>query len=310
MEQDPSSWLQLLNEHRQAIDDMDEALHDLLIKRSFKAASVGKLKKEIFAKNNTPPLDIIRPEREARILRKLMKNHQGVLPSMAIARLWQLIIATHTRVEIKAALLMVSPQEVSTKSSHDIPSPPLQSSLYDFAREHYGFDIPLTHSSDVDHALHTCMESATTLGLFSHHAHTTQNIPWWACMANNPLFQPLKVMTGLPMVVTDKKQQDTVPKIFTVARMTPASSGEDHSLLVVFSTAKQGDITKALEAHGYPVVYKDCYANPDTQDKGGEEKVFLMGIQGFLLNIPSTLSLPARKIVPLGAYPRPVVARA
>jgi chorismate mutase len=73
---------------RAEIDALDDAMHDLLMRRADVVARLAASR----VKGQGPAL---RPGREAMILRRLLGRHQGALPRAALFRLWrELLVAT------------------------------------------------------------------------------------------------------------------------------------------------------------------------------------------------------------------------
>ncbi|MGG5811375.1 chorismate mutase [Falsiroseomonas sp. CW058] len=77
---------------RAEIDALDDALHDLLMRR---AAVVARLAASR-AKGAGPAL---RPGREAAILRRLLGRHGGALPRAALVRIWRELLAATTTMQ-------------------------------------------------------------------------------------------------------------------------------------------------------------------------------------------------------------------
>ena len=67
-----------LGDVRAELDRIDDALHDLLMER---AAVVGRL-----AEGRLKGPAVLRPGREAAILRRLLARHRGALPPAAVVR--------------------------------------------------------------------------------------------------------------------------------------------------------------------------------------------------------------------------------
>jgi chorismate mutase / prephenate dehydratase len=75
---------------RAELDAIDDALHDLLMRR---AAVVARLA-DSRAKAGTP---VLRPGREAAILRRLMQRHHGPMPRAVLLRIWRELLASSIR---------------------------------------------------------------------------------------------------------------------------------------------------------------------------------------------------------------------
>ncbi|MFC7690305.1 chorismate mutase [Paeniroseomonas aquatica] len=77
-----------LAQARAEIDALDDALHDLVMRR---AAVVARLAASRAKAGSPSPL---RPGREAMILRRLLARHAGPLPPVALVRLWRELLAS------------------------------------------------------------------------------------------------------------------------------------------------------------------------------------------------------------------------
>jgi chorismate mutase len=77
---------------RAEIDRLDDALHDLLMRR---AEVVARL----VASRTKGAGPALRPGREAMILRRLLARHAGPLPRAALVRLWRELLGVHTALQ-------------------------------------------------------------------------------------------------------------------------------------------------------------------------------------------------------------------
>lgn len=93
---------------RQAIDQIDDRIHDLLMERAERVLQVGRLKGE--------GADVVyyRPEREARIHRRLEARHTGTLPIPALHRIYREIISAALNLEKKLAIAFLGPEATFT----------------------------------------------------------------------------------------------------------------------------------------------------------------------------------------------------
>ena len=73
-----------LKKYRDQIDSIDEDLLKLLNQRAALASQIGHLKDE-----NT----VLRPEREAQILQRMVSNNSGPLPNLSITQLFTEIMS-------------------------------------------------------------------------------------------------------------------------------------------------------------------------------------------------------------------------
>lgn len=89
---------------RQAIDTVDDRLHDLLIERAALVWRVGELK----GRSGGGPF--YRPEREAQIHRRLEGRHHGYLPVGALHRIYREIISASLSLEKRLTVTYLGPE--------------------------------------------------------------------------------------------------------------------------------------------------------------------------------------------------------
>src|SRR6185437_12724944 len=82
----PMSRTVPLEDLRRRIDEIDDQIHDLLMRRAELVEAIGNSKKS----ENAP---VLRPGREARILRRLVARHRGRLPRSVLVRLWRELLS-------------------------------------------------------------------------------------------------------------------------------------------------------------------------------------------------------------------------
>src|SRR5689334_9962410 len=70
---------------RREIDSLDNQVHDLLMKRAEMVLKIGEEKR----KNN---VQVIQPDREIVMIRRLLARHHGPLPREAVVRIWRELV--------------------------------------------------------------------------------------------------------------------------------------------------------------------------------------------------------------------------
>lgn len=103
---------QRLNELRDAIDAVDDELLTLLNRRGKLTIEVGELKREASAS-----AEFYRPEREARILRRMLANNTGPMPDEQLARLIREIISTCLSLEQQLNIAYLGPAGTYTHAA-------------------------------------------------------------------------------------------------------------------------------------------------------------------------------------------------
>jgi chorismate mutase/prephenate dehydratase len=115
-----------LSELRTRIDDVDARLLELLSERGRLVLGVGAFKHA----SNAP---VLRPEREAQILRRLAERNPGPLPASAIASIWREVISACRELERRLRIAYLGPvgtfseQAVHTQFGHGVDAVPCPS---------------------------------------------------------------------------------------------------------------------------------------------------------------------------------------
>lgn len=193
---------------REEIDQIDDALHDLLMRR---AEIVDQLR---LAKGGSA--FALRPGREAQILRRLLTRHQGAFPKPAIVRIWREIMAVLAALQGPFAVAVHQPEA----------GPDLRGR----ARDHYGsLTRCLTFESTMG-VLRAVSSGRTTLGVLPLPA-SDDETPWWPRLANEGETTP-RVVARIPFVSSGSSQNEAVGGL-AVALAEADPSGHDRSLLVI-----------------------------------------------------------------------------
>lgn len=175
---------------RAEIDTLDDAIHDLLMRRVGVVARLAASRTK-----GTGPA--IRPGREAMILRRLLARHGGALPRAGLVRLWrELLCATTSMQAPLTAAAWLSDQGVEV------------------LRAHLGLAAPVTRCADDAAAIEAATSGATALAALPPAGR------WWRS------FDParLSVTARLPFFgVSDAT-------VFLLSPTPPDASGDDRSL--------------------------------------------------------------------------------
>lgn len=189
---------------RREIDAVDDAMHDLLIKRATLSEAVGALKGD--------NASVFRPAREAVIARRLLARHRGALPPEVVVQVWREIIAASIRLQAPFRVAVYAPNG----KGHGL----------DLAREHFGVLTPLLPSGSTATVLNAIAEGEAQAGLLPL-PEDVPNEPWWRGLGkNNP--GALFILARLPFVVTQ-----TEPSALIVAKQSFEPTGADRGYIVV-----------------------------------------------------------------------------
>src|SRR5205085_7553430 len=121
----------MLEDLRSEIDQIDDALHDLLMQRAEVSGEIAKVK-QARDPQRQGLVPAFRPAREAAILRRLLSRHKGSIPDRVMARIWREIIAASLRAQANFQLHVYA-------GDHQ--------ELVDLAHGHFGSFMPVrTHT--------------------------------------------------------------------------------------------------------------------------------------------------------------------
>ena len=176
---------------RAEIDALDDALHDLLMRRAGVVARLAASR----TKGSGPAL---RPGREAAILRRLLGRHQGALPRAALVRLWRELLAATTAMQTPTTIAACLPE-----------------TGIEVLRSHFGLAAPLLRCAD-EPAAFAAIDSgrAALLAL-------PAGGRWWRTHVPKRLF----VTALLPFFGAAEAA------VFLLSPAPPDASGDDRSLV-------------------------------------------------------------------------------
>lgn len=209
-----------LEEFRAEIDQIDDALHDLIMRRALVVQRIAKVK-AMAAKAPSVPVFAMRPGREAQILRRLLARHSGPLTAAAIARMWREMISALTG--------MQGPIELAVFGS----SEPL--AYWDVARAHFGSVTPAALYASTAQVLGRVAEGNGVIGILPAPGAGDPAGDWWPALAHAmPGYgaqASARIVARLPFVRWAGKQE---PDAVVLARTDREDTGNDRSYLLLF----------------------------------------------------------------------------
>ncbi|MGB8274348.1 MAG: chorismate mutase [Alphaproteobacteria bacterium] len=197
---------------RREIDEIDDGIHDLLMRRTAVVEKVRSHK----GSDNGP---FLRPAREAAILRRLVQRHTGNFPVAALVHIWREIMSALVRLQGPFSVAVFAPAEFPH--------------YWDLARDHFGASTPMTRFSNVEQVVRAAGESGNTVGVLPW-PHESKPEPWWRHLASEEP-DALRVISRLPFLATGRPDD---PQAVAVAQMPQEPSGADRSLLAIATQAE------------------------------------------------------------------------
>ena len=184
---------------RAEFDAIDDAMHDLLMRRA--ALSAGLATQGMKAGGAS-----FRPGREAMILRRLLSRHAGPMPPGAVARLWREVIAASLRQQSDFSVAAVAGTEM-------------------LARGHFGLDTPLRAHAAPGGALAALAAGEASVAVLPSPADgEPPEAAWWTGL-DAPRLQ---VVAALPFLM---RPGQLLPSALVVARFGADATPRDRGLL-------------------------------------------------------------------------------
>lgn len=191
---------------RREIDRIDESMHDLVMRRADVALRLRT------AKGDGPTF---RPEREAKVLRRLAARHRGALALSVMVRIWREMIG--------ANLCLQGPFTVAVADRPDQPG------VWDLARDHYGSHATSMTAASPAQVLSAVAEGEAMIGVLGLPRDDEQE-PWWPTLAAST--RGPRVVVRLPFAGSGNARGER-PQALAVALLEPEPTGQDRALVAV-----------------------------------------------------------------------------
>ena len=277
---------------REEIDKIDDALHDLLMRRTEVSQAIAKVKQpEAGPKGSGIPA--LRPAREAAILRRLLARHKGDLPPRVLVRIWREIIAASLRAQNKFHLHVYAPDN--------------QVGFADLAHDHFGSFTPIRTHTRPSLVVHACAEEPFSLGIVPLPEIEEPGPAWWAQLAPAGEKGP-RVVAKLPFV----GDGDEGLSAYAIGTVEQEPSGNDTTLLLleIAPGISRATLQNFLKASGLAA---KLVAAGRLQEKKVPDEI-LLEVKGFVGKDDPRLSALAEaageaiaQVAPIGGYANPVV---
>lgn len=270
---------------RSELDRLDDALHELIMRRAEIVVEVGALG----VKGAVP----LRPGREAAIIRRLLDRHAGPFPAASLVRLWRELVCGMTALQ--------RPLRIAVCDSGGEPA------YLAAAREHFGALVPLHPYPSPAQAVNEVSGGLAVAAVLPlPREDETPREAWWTALLHRD--DPrIHVVARLPFWSARPEGAPQVQALVVTAA-APDASGNDRSLLglelaLETSRARLGaDLAAAGFGTGTVILRRDA---------GAAVAHALVDVGGFVADGDSrlrTLASALRPPVVLGAYAVPVDA--
>ena len=214
-----------LDELRAEIDRIDDALHDLVMRRAAITGDIASVKRSASSAPNSGTRLALRPAREAEILRRLSARHSGTMPLHTMVCLWRAIMSASLQAQTPFTLHAYAPEGDSGRNEGKVD-------YADLGHAYFGALTRLRVHKHVSHILHACADDSCALGIVPLPEDTYGTGPWWLHLA--PAGQPgPRIVTKLPFVLSD----ETAISGYVIGSVEQEESGDDTTLILLEANA-------------------------------------------------------------------------
>lgn len=249
-----------LKEIRKEIDALDNQVHDLLMQRAALVNSVIAAKKKEGAQ-------IVQPAREARMMRRLLSRHEGVLPKSTIVRIWRELVGS-------VAFLQSGFTVVVCSDEHS-------SAYWDMAKDYFGSSVPMKKAVGAQNSLAQVADGDATFAVLPWPDFNSDSAPWWGRLVNAAKqSRTLSIVCALPHGQGKKDDRDVFDRAVVVSKTKFMDSGDDVSFIAMEVSAKvsRDKLIEAIEQAGFDLMNMYSAAAPHDENS----KIHLLEVRGFV----------------------------
>ena len=210
--EDPPENLDAL---RREIDEIDDSLHQCLMRRAKLVHRIAAAKERDSSANGEGTV-YLRPGREAAVLRRRLDRHDGDLPRAVIARIWREMIGAFGQLQNPLHVLVHAPAK--------------SVGYWDLARNHFGSIAAMSMHVSAQRVLTEVANTRSAIGILTE-PEEDEPRPWW------PHFMfggdaGVQVIARLPFFASSTGRFEDLSAL-VVAPFAAEPSGDDVSLIVV-----------------------------------------------------------------------------
>ena len=271
-----------LQDYRDEIDQIDDAIIALMIKRLGVVSQVRELKTSQGQRGL-----FLRSGREGSMIARIYHafSNSRFCPAAA-STMWRQMIGASTMIE--------SPLSVSA-----LHTPKIQHLLW-LAREHFGSAVPVATHAKSGQVIADLRDGHANIGLLPS---PDEQDPWWIWI-NQPNMP--RIFAHLPGVMTDNMPR-SLPTVLAIGHMVPEPSGDDESYFCIMLH----DMISMSRLQG---IFNDAGLQPVTMQTlmQPQQRSLFVRLSGFHDDsspaiIKARDALPDASIIWLGAHARPLV---
>ena len=273
---------------RRRLDEIDDKLHDLLIRRAEIVGAVAASKRE-------GKLPAFQPGREAQIIRRLAGRHHGAFPVATLVRMWREMLSATVRLQSPFAVAVFAPIEAQ--------------GFWDLARDHYGSHTPMAAYRSIGQVIRAVTEGQASLGVLPMPKEGELD-PWWRHLLSKDEEAP-RVVARLPFGARGNARGDGVDAL-AIGRGVQQETGRDRVLLAAESSAdiSRDRIFRTLASLGLVCTFFASYEHAGSATSLIEIEGFVLITDPRLDSFRTQLGSELHRLLPFGGYAVPLSATA
>lgn len=198
-----------LEELRQRIDAIDDAMHDLLMQRAEIVERIGALK-------GSSRLNLLSPAREAEVVRRLLARHHGRFPKATLVRLWRELIGGMVAVQGPLTVAVFMPERGA--------------GYLELARDNYGAAAAMTPLRSPGQVVHAVAEGSATVGIVPMPDRDDAE-GWWISLMGDSAELP-RIIARLPFAGPGPGRGDGIEAL-AIGKLNSNATGYDRSWLAL-----------------------------------------------------------------------------
>lgn len=275
-----------IDDLRREIDAIDDAMHDLVMRRADLAASIRA--------RSADGASAIHPACEASVLRRLLHRHRGPFPGHALVRIWCELISGAAR----------SGQSFSVA----VHAPEKSVGYWDVARDHFGSATHMTLNRSARRVVREVAERRAAIGVLALPSDGEPE-PWWPLLMGAEAETP-RVVARLPFVDNAAGRFEDLGAL-AIARVAYEPTGEDATLfaLELDQDLSRTRLRKSLAKAGFEA--KDVAAWSAPKDESA--RLALIEVSGHVgtddrrfAELEAVIGKALPRVVRLGSFAIPI----
>lgn len=273
---------------RKQIDALDDRIHDTLMERAELVLKIGEEKRK---KN----IQVVQPAREARMIRRLLGRHNGVLPQMAVVRIWRELVGAVSLLQTGLKVAVAAPEG--------------RADYWDLARDYFGSCLPMQKTTSPVSAIGAVREGKATFAVVPW-PENEETQPWWVYLGDNTK-ETLNIIIRLPHG-DDPDTQNPDGRALVVSKAGFDDSGDDHSFLLIQCNAQVSrgrivDVAKKLGMTALSLASSRTMTPDAPTFHLVEVDTYLNGADERVQKFADTLEDDYARVTCVGGYPVPPV---